>query len=149
MIFLAIYKPPPLISSSFIPCELPDGFEQQTVIRNLLLNRKELAKPLYMKKLRLVHSFPTPYNLHHSDKRFKIYRKTIDCLRRRSPARAGEEGPLSRDREVALPGSLASASATTRSPAPGEEGGSRGARREEGAAGGRRRSLARVSGRRW
>lgn len=131
MNFLAVSKPPSLISSSFIPRELPDSFEQWTVIRNLLLNRKELAKPLYMKKLRLVHSFPTPYNLHHSDKRFKIYRKTIDCLRRRSPARAGEEGPLSRDREVALPGSLASASATTRSPAPGEEGGSRWARREE------------------
>ena len=36
----------------------------------LLLNRKELERVFYMKKLRLVDIFPTAYHLNHSDQRF-------------------------------------------------------------------------------
>jgi hypothetical protein len=37
----------------------------------LLFNCKKLAKVLGTKKLRIFHSFPTVYHLHHSDKRLK------------------------------------------------------------------------------
>ena len=49
----------------------------------LLLNRKELERVFYMKKLRLVDIFPTAYRLNHSDQRFvKISRKTAAATRR-------------------------------------------------------------------
>ena len=42
----------------------------------LLLNRKELERVFYMKKLRLVDIFPTAYHLNHFDNRFvKISQK--------------------------------------------------------------------------
>ena len=42
----------------------------------LLLNRKELERVFYMKKLRLIDPFPTAYRLNHSEQRFvKISRK--------------------------------------------------------------------------
>ena len=41
-----------------------------------LLNRKELERVFYMKKLRLVDIFPTAYHLNHFDNRFvKISQK--------------------------------------------------------------------------
>ena len=49
----------------------------------LLLNRKELERVFYMKKLRLVDIFPTAYHLNHFDNRFvKISRKTAAATRR-------------------------------------------------------------------
>ena len=49
----------------------------------LLLSRKELERVFYMKKLRLVDTFPTAYRLNHSDQRFvKISRKTAAASRR-------------------------------------------------------------------
>ena len=49
----------------------------------LLLNRKELERVFYMKKLRLVDIFPTAYNLNHFDQRFvKILQKTTAATRR-------------------------------------------------------------------
>ena len=49
----------------------------------LLLNRKELERVFYMKKLRLVDIFPKAYQLNHSDQRFaKISRKTAAATRR-------------------------------------------------------------------
>ena len=48
-----------------------------------LLNRKELERVFYMKKLRLVDIFPTVYRLNHFDQRFaKILRKTAVATRR-------------------------------------------------------------------
>ena len=47
----------------------------------LLLNRKELERVFYMKKLRLVDIFPTAYDLNYSDQPFiKISRKNSRCL---------------------------------------------------------------------
>ena len=47
-----------------------------SVKSKLLLNRKELERVFYMKKLRLVDTFPTAYRLNHSEQRFvKISRK--------------------------------------------------------------------------
>ena len=47
----------------------------------LLLNRKELERVFYMKKLRLVDIFPTAYDLNYSDQPFvKILRKNSRCL---------------------------------------------------------------------
>ena len=37
---------------------------------NSYLNHKELEKTFYMQKLRIFHSFPTPYHLRQSDKPF-------------------------------------------------------------------------------
>ena len=37
---------------------------------NLFLNCKELGKTLYTKKFPIFHSFPTPYHLRQSDRRF-------------------------------------------------------------------------------
>jgi hypothetical protein len=37
----------------------------------LFFNIKEFPKILRTKKLRIFHSFPTVYHLHHSDKRLK------------------------------------------------------------------------------
>ena len=49
----------------------------------LLLNRKELERVFYMKKLRLVDIFHPAYRLNHSDQRFvKISRKTAAATRR-------------------------------------------------------------------
>ena len=49
----------------------------------LLLNRKELERVFYMKKLRLVDIFPTAYHLNHFDNRFvKILWKTTAATRR-------------------------------------------------------------------
>jgi len=46
-----------------------------------LLNRKELERVFYMKKLRLVDIFPTAYDLNYSDQPFgKISRKNSRCL---------------------------------------------------------------------
>ena len=51
------------------------------LILKLLLNRKELERVFYMKKLRLVDIFPTAYDLNHSDQPFvKISRKNSRCL---------------------------------------------------------------------
>ena len=48
----------------------------------LLLNRKELKKNLYMKKMRLNDIYPTAYHLLHSDKRFRKKReKTLAATR--------------------------------------------------------------------
>jgi hypothetical protein len=38
-----------------------------------IFNYKEFAKILWTKKLRIFHSFPTVYHLHHSDKQLKNY----------------------------------------------------------------------------
>ena len=52
-----------------------------SVKSKLLLNRKELERAFYMKKLRLVDIFPTAYELNHSDQPFrKISRKNSRCL---------------------------------------------------------------------
>ena len=49
----------------------------------LLLNRKELERVFYMKKLRLVETFPTAYRLNHSKQwSVKISRKTAAATRR-------------------------------------------------------------------
>ena len=49
----------------------------------LLVNRKELEREFYMKKLCLVDIFPTEYHLNHFDDRFvKISRKTAAASRR-------------------------------------------------------------------
>ena len=49
----------------------------------LLLNRKELGRVFYMKKLCLVDIFPTTYHLNYFDNRFaKISRKTVVATRR-------------------------------------------------------------------
>ena len=49
----------------------------------LLLNRKELERVFYMKKLRLVDIFQTAYRLNHSDQLFvKISRKTATATHR-------------------------------------------------------------------
>ena len=54
-----------------------------SIILKLLLNRKELERALYMKKLYLADIFPTTYNLNHSDQRFvKIALKTAAATRR-------------------------------------------------------------------
>jgi len=42
------------------------------VFLKLIKNRNEFGKYFYMKKLRLVNIFPTPYHLLHFDKRFEI-----------------------------------------------------------------------------
>ena len=48
-----------------------------------LLNRKELGRVFYMKKLRPADIFPTEYRLNHSDQRFaKISRKMAAATRR-------------------------------------------------------------------
>ena len=52
------------------------NFFEKTEFRDLvnlklLLNRKELEKDLYMKKMRLNDIYPTAYHLLHSDKRFR------------------------------------------------------------------------------
>ena len=48
----------------------------------LLLNRNELEKDLYMKKMRLDDIYPTAYHLLHSDKRFrKQHEKTLAATR--------------------------------------------------------------------
>ena len=48
----------------------------------LLLNRNELEKDLYMKKMRLDDIYPTAYHLLHSDKRFRKKReKTLAATR--------------------------------------------------------------------
>ena len=53
------------------------------VIWKLLLNRNELERVFYMKKLRLVDIFPTAYRLNHSDEQVvKISRKTAAAARR-------------------------------------------------------------------
>ena len=50
----------------------------------LLLNRKDLERVFYMKKLRLVDTFPTMYRLNHSEQRFvKNSRKPAAASRRR------------------------------------------------------------------
>jgi hypothetical protein len=49
----------------------PITTKQRAVISNLLLNHKKFAKTLWTKKLRLLHSFPTPYYLHYFDKRLE------------------------------------------------------------------------------
>jgi hypothetical protein len=46
-------------------------YKQWAIISNLLLNHKKFAKTLWKKKLRLLHSFPTPYYLHYSNKRLE------------------------------------------------------------------------------
>ena len=47
-----------------------------SLILKLLLNRKELERVFYMKKLRLIDTFSTAYRLNHSEQRFvKISRK--------------------------------------------------------------------------
>ena len=52
-----------------------------SVNSKFLLNRKELERVFYMKKLRLVDIFPTAYDLNHSDQPFvKISRKNSRCL---------------------------------------------------------------------
>ena len=52
------------------------------LILKLLLNRKELERVFYMKKLRLVDIFPTAYDLNHFDQRFvKKSRKTAAASR--------------------------------------------------------------------
>ena len=52
-----------------------------SVKSKLLLNRKELERVFYMKKLRLVDIFPTTYDLNYSDQPFlKISRKNSRCL---------------------------------------------------------------------
>ena len=52
-----------------------------SVKSKLLLNRKELERVFYMKKLRLVDIFPTAYDLNYSDQPFvKISRKNSRCL---------------------------------------------------------------------
>ena len=49
----------------------------------LLLNRKELERMFYMKKLRIVDIFPMAYHLNHFDQRFvKISRKTAAATHR-------------------------------------------------------------------
>ena len=49
----------------------------------LLLNRKELERVFYMKKLCLIDIFPTAYHLNHFNNRFvKISRNTIAASRR-------------------------------------------------------------------
>ena len=54
-----------------------------SVNSKFLLNRKELERVFYMKKLRLVDIFPTAYRLNHSDQRFaKISPKTAAATRR-------------------------------------------------------------------
>ena len=54
-----------------------------SVNSKFLLNRKELERVFYMKKLRLVDIFPTAYRLNHSDQRFvKISRKTAAATHR-------------------------------------------------------------------
>ena len=52
-----------------------------SVKSKLLLNRKELERVFYMKKLRLIDIFPTAYDLNHSDQPFvKNSRKNSRCL---------------------------------------------------------------------
>ena len=41
------------------------------VFSKLITNRNEFEKKFFMKKLRLVNTFPTPYHLFRSDKRLK------------------------------------------------------------------------------
>ena len=54
-----------------------------SVISKLLLNRKEVKRVIYMKKLRLVDMFPTVYHLNHSDQPIvKIRKKTAAATRR-------------------------------------------------------------------
>ena len=61
-----------------------------SVNSKFLLNRKELERVFYMKKLRLVDIFPTAYRLNHSDQRFaKNSRKNSRCLSK-SAARFSE-----------------------------------------------------------
>ena len=48
-----------------------------------LLNRKELERVFYMKKLHLIDIFPTIYRLNHSDQQIvKISQKTAAATRR-------------------------------------------------------------------
>ena len=64
------------------------GFREKQSVRisvnlKFLLNRKELGRVFYMKKLRLVDIFPTAYPLNHSDLQFvKFSRKTAAATRR-------------------------------------------------------------------
>ena len=54
-----------------------------SVNSKFLLNRKELERVFYMKKLYLVDIFPTAYRLNHSNLRFvKQLRKTAAATRR-------------------------------------------------------------------
>ena len=77
-------------STIFIRMKYPRPFgcrEKQSVRfsvkSKLLLNRKELERVFYMKKLRLVDIFPTTYHLNHFDNRFvKFLRKTSAASRR-------------------------------------------------------------------
>jgi hypothetical protein len=59
--------------------EKPRKFEKRNhVFSNLLLNYKEFRKVFFMKKVRLVSTFPTAYHTHHSDKRFENWNpKTV------------------------------------------------------------------------
>ena len=52
-----------------------------SLILKLLLNHKELERVFYVKKLCLIDTFPTAYDLNYSDKPFvKISRKNSRCL---------------------------------------------------------------------
>ena len=51
----------------------------------LLLNRNELEKDLYMKKMRLDDIYPTAYNLLHSDERFRKKREKKLAATRHPP----------------------------------------------------------------
>ena len=51
----------------------------------LLLNREELEKVIYMKKLRLNDIFPTAYHLLYSDRRFAKKREITLAGTRRAP----------------------------------------------------------------
>ena len=51
----------------------------------LLLNRNELEKDLYMKKMRLNNIYPTAYHFLHSDKRFRRKREKMLAVTRHPP----------------------------------------------------------------
>ena len=77
-------------SAFFCPMKYARRFwsrEKQSVLFSvnlkLLLNRKELERVFYMKKLRLVDIFPMAYHLNHFDNRFvKNLRQTATATRR-------------------------------------------------------------------
>ena len=51
----------------------------------LLLNRNELEKDLYMKKMRLDDIYPTAYHLLHSNKRFRKKHEKMLAATRHPP----------------------------------------------------------------
>ena len=51
----------------------------------LLLNRNELEKDLYMKKMRLDDIYPTTYRLLHSDEQFRRNREKMLAAIRHGP----------------------------------------------------------------